>query len=87
MFVSSAFAGSGGVGGGAAFQRALARFRFLSRAPLQAHAKGCVLARSVLSELLLFRELQTILSAVAFAKGTRGKPVGSHALPKLACWL
>ena len=44
-------------------------------------------ARSVLSELLLFRELQTIVSAVAFAKGTRGKPVGSNALPKLACWL
>ena len=41
----------------------------------------------VLSELLLFRELQTIVSAVAFAKGTRGKPVGSNALPKLACWL
>ena len=30
-----------------------------------------------MSELLLFRELQTIVSAVAFAKGTRGMLVGT----------
>ena len=41
----------------------------------------------VLSELLLFRELQTIVSAVAFARGTRGMLVGTKDLPKLACWL